>query len=84
MQASTREVEVLIAVERDGYYEELLQAVTHGTTPAVTPPQRSATPLVPAVSAAPVGTPAPLVHKHHSHIVLCNSKLKLLVCSHSH
>eukprot|EP00971_Amphidinium_carterae_P333145 6467699-Amphidinium_carterae.2 len=56
LEASIREVEVLIARERDQYYEELLQTVTNGTTPAVTSTPLTATPLLPSVPTAPVGT----------------------------
>eukprot|EP00971_Amphidinium_carterae_P142530 2823471-Amphidinium_carterae.3 len=43
MEASTREVQVFIAHERDRYYKELLESVTRSTTPAVNPPPCSAT-----------------------------------------
>eukprot|EP00971_Amphidinium_carterae_P191489 3799803-Amphidinium_carterae.2 len=66
-EASTREVEVLVARERDQYHEELLQRVTHGTTTAVTPTLLSARPVLPTVPSAPVATLTPLVFRRLAH-----------------
>eukprot|EP00971_Amphidinium_carterae_P017785 350512-Amphidinium_carterae.1 len=61
MEASAREVEVLVARERDGYYEQLMQSLGSQTTPSSHPPPRETTPSLPAVPAVAIGNPISLL-----------------------